>query len=345
MNKIITEFSIFVVNIVCILKKIFMRKSNQLNKSLTEETRCKKPLFTSSFIQKWYAENFTLERWIAELKMLKDIGITEIILQSVADTKNKNTAYPTEISGYTSNEKDMILLALDAAKDIGMKVRIGTAEGDDWWKKGWYDLNWLIEEAEINKKIVNEIIDKYSYHEAFGGWYITYEFSEFFSTTKSQQKNLNLFYKSICQEIKSKSNLSIMISPFYNSNKYKIGCLKLWRKMVQNVLINTSIDIVALQDSVGAGFNSIDEIGMLFYYTKQATDALGITLYTDTETFTATAEGNISAPQKQIYTRMIAVSPYVEGFVAFSIDHYQNKNSANQINNYYEYMNYYNHTL
>ncbi|MCE5220611.1 MAG: hypothetical protein LLF98_04905 [Clostridium sp.] len=50
--------------------------------------------------------------------MLQDVGVREVILQSVVDTKNKYAVYPTEINDYSVNENDMILFALDAAKII-----------------------------------------------------------------------------------------------------------------------------------------------------------------------------------------------------------------------------------
>ncbi|MDR3594418.1 DUF4434 domain-containing protein [Clostridium sp.] len=341
MSKITIGFRIFIVNLICIIKNLLRYKKKENSNVTTEFRYFRKAVFTSSFIQKWYAKDFSLERWISELQMLKDIGVREIILQSVVDTKNKYAMYPSKIDGYSINENDMILLALDAAKIVDIKVRVGLGENDDWWEKGWCDFKWLNEEAEINKKIVNEIFEKYGYHEAFVGWYISHEFSEFFSTTKSQQANLNWFYKSIANEIKCRnSNLSIMISPFYISNKYKIGCLELWSTIVRYVLEDTGIDIVALQDSVGVGFNTIDNVGMLFHYTKQATDSLGMKLYADTETFSTTDGLNFPATQEQIFTRMSKVSPYVEGFVAFSINHFQNKNTENQIGNYEDYLRY-----
>lgn len=325
------------------LKKLFTSIITVDRKISNAKRNSKKPLFTGSFIQKWYAKDFTLERWIDELQMLKDVGIREIILQSVVDTKNKYAVYPTQMSGYTFSEKDMLSFSLDAAKRVGLKVRIGLGENDDWWKKGWNDFNWLSEEAKINKKIVSEIFEKYGHHEAFGGWYIPYEFSEFFCTTELQQVNLNLFYKSIGNEIKLKNrNFTIMIAPFFNSNKYKIGSLELWSKVVQNVLINTEIDIVSLQDSIGAGFNTVDSVGEVFYYTKQATDLLGITLYADTETFISAENGNIPATHEDIIMRMSEVNPYVEDFVAFSINHFQNKNIESQRSNYEDYLKYYN---
>lgn len=343
MNKIINRFIIFMVNHICVFKKPFRGKMKEEVRVTDEAKNSSKPLFTSSFIQKWYAKDFTLERWIDELQMLQDIGLREVILQSVVDTKKKYAVYPSKINGYLVSEKDVILLALDAAKIVGIKVRVGLGESDDWWEKGWYDFNWLSEESIINKNIINEIFEKYGNHEAFGGWYIPYEFSEFFSTTKSQQVNLNLFYKNIASEIKNKNNnLNIMIAPFCNLNKFKIGCLELWSERVKNILIDTGIDIVSLQDSVGAGFNTIDNVGRVFYYTKQATDFLGIKLYADTETFMATNNGNVPVAQEQIFARMSEVNPYVEGFVAFSINHFQNKNVGSQRKNYEDYLKYYN---
>jgi hypothetical protein len=346
MSKNMVKIKLFLVNIICIFKRIFKNNLNEDISITTNKRYGEKPFFISSFIQKWYAEDFTMERWIDELQMLKDIGIEEIIIQSTVDTKKKKAVYPTKINDYSFSEKDMILLALDAAKNVGIKVRIGLGENDDWWEEGWHNFNWLSEEAEINRKIVNEIFDNYGYHDAFGGWYIPYEFSEFFSTTKSQQINLNFFYKSIAGEIKSKnSNLDIMISPFYNSNKYKIGCLEVWSKAVEGVLKNTGIDVVSLQDSLGAGFNTEDNVGELFYYTKRATDSLGITLYADTETFIATDDSNIPANQDEIFTRMSKVKLYVKGFVAFSINQFQNKNELSQSSNYRNYLEYYNESI
>ena len=84
---------------------------------------------------------------------------------------------------------------------------------------------------------------------------------------------------------------------------------------------------------------------MLFYYTKQATDALGITLYVDTETFTTSKKGNIPVSQQQIYKQMVEVKPYVKGFIAFSINHFQNRNTESQKSNYEKYKDYYNYKI
>ena len=98
-------------------------------------TTFSKPTFQSSFIQDWYAQNWSSKRWEQELAMLKDIGITEIILASIADTKSKHAAYFSELTGFTHGSYDMVASALEAALKFGMKVRIGIGFSEDWWTK------------------------------------------------------------------------------------------------------------------------------------------------------------------------------------------------------------------
>jgi len=67
--------------------------------------------------------------------MLKDIGINEIILQTIADTGVKYAVYPTKITGYTCNNIDMVGTVLSAADSLGMKVRIGLGFNNEWRTK------------------------------------------------------------------------------------------------------------------------------------------------------------------------------------------------------------------
>ena len=105
-----------------------------------------KPVFSSSFIQYWFCQNFDSKRWIAELIMLKDIGINEIILQTIADTGVKYAVYPTKITGYI----DMVGTVLSAADSLGMKVRIGLGFNNEWRTKNASSQDWLNTEASIN---------------------------------------------------------------------------------------------------------------------------------------------------------------------------------------------------
>lgn len=290
------------------------------------------PLFESSFIQSWYCKDWDFTRWQNELTMLKDVGINELIIQNTFDTTpaNKNASYKTIIPGYHSNSVDLLENALTAADAIGVKIRLGTGDNEDWWRKGASDSVWLAGEANMNKQIVDEIASKYTFHPSFSGWYLSYEISNITATTQSEQSNLNTFFKSIVSEMKAKtSNKSVMVSPFYNSQLGAQGSLTNWSITLKNVFKGTGIDILALQDSVGAHYNTVSQLPSILAATKEGTDAAGLRLYANTETYTSTPTGNVPASQNQIVLQMEAAEPYVTGFTAFSINHFQGKYSDN----------------
>jgi hypothetical protein len=301
-----------------------------------------KPVFQSSFIQYWYSENFDLNRWKQELTMLKGLGINEIILQTIADTKIKYAVYPTKISGYTHNDVDMLENVLETADSLSMKVRVGIGFNDEWWNKTATDAAWLNNEAETNNSIIDEVVRRYGHHKSLSGWYIPYEFCQFTAITGEQQSYLNSFFKQMDLEIKLKSpDKDIMISPFYYGKLSLDVLLPVWSSMLNNILSGTGIDILALQDSVGVDYNSTDKLQNLFYYTKKGTDKAGIRLYSVTETFTTTSSGNIPVSQDKISKQLSTAEPYVEGFVAFSINHFQNANEPSQLDYYNQYYEYY----
>ena len=117
--------------------------------------------FNSSFIQSWYCQYWGLNRWLQEYGMLQKIGIDEIIIQDIADTKAKHAVYPTKMDGYTSNTIDMVGTALEAANMVGMKVRIGLGFSNDWWVIIAFHPEWLINEARVNQEIVSEVVSMY----------------------------------------------------------------------------------------------------------------------------------------------------------------------------------------
>lgn len=301
-----------------------------------------KPLFSSSFIQHWYCEDFDQARWERELTMLQKLGINELILQAVAFTDSKYAAYPTKLEGYTGNNVDMLKNALTVADSLQMKIRIGLGFNHEWWEKRANDIVWLKSEADANKALVSEIVDMYGTHPSLSGWYIPHEFSQVTAITLKQQSNLNYFYKEIASEIKLKSpGKDIMISPFYNSRYSWSPLLPVWALMVSNIVKDTGIDILALQDAVGAKYNSIEQLSGIFAYTKKATDAAAVKLYAVTETFTAQEKGYVPSVQTSISAQISAVKAYVKNYVAFSINHYQNSNEASQSDNFSDYLKYY----
>lgn len=296
------------------------------------------PIFSASFIQAWYAGDWCEDRWLEEVSILKESGVEEIIIQTIADTKSKYAYYPTKMAGYTYGDIDMVKNALCAADKSDIKIRLGLGFSDDWWVKNAMDKAWLEKEAKENKNIFDEIIDKYGSHKSLKGWYIPYEFYQLTAITEYYQANLNYFLKEIASEIKSKSDKDIMISPFYISNFSWIMPLKGWSKMVENAIKDTGIDILALQDGIGVKNTSINELDNLFSHTKHSTDKLGIRLYGNVETFDSTPKGNVPAQKERISNQLIRQKPYVEEFIAFSLNHFQKNEERSRLGSFIKYL-------
>ncbi len=304
-----------------------------------------KPYFCASFIQSWYCDQWSINRWHQEISMLQDVGITEVIIQSSANTNpmNKYASYPSKMSGYRSNDVDMLANALDAADDLTMKIRIGTGDNCEWWqwwKKGIWGPSWLLNEARVNISIVDEIAAEYAAHPSFVGWYLPYEIDNLMAITRRRQTDLNTFFTSIISEIHLRTpEKTVMVSPFYNSNFSRLGSLKNWTKAITHIFIGTGIDIIALQDSIGAGFNKVSQLEAIFSSAEKATEAVGAALYANNETFRSIAGGNVPSDLRSVLLQMETVRPCVAVFVAFSLSHYCDKDRETR--NYLDYKNYY----
>lgn len=331
-NIIMKKVNIIILLIVTAI--LFSSPSQEVSKTFARPSG----VFNASFIQYWHSKDWDKARWVKELLMLKEASVDELIIQYIADTRDRYAVYPTNIEDYTHNDVDMLDNLLSAADFVEMKVRIGLGFNDDWWIKNAMDMEWLMSEAEANKRIFNEVIDRYGYHPSIEGWYIPYEFYQFTAITKNYQKNLNKFLKEIAWEIKSKSDKDIMISPFYNSNYGWVMPLANWRKLVENAMKNTRIDILALQDGVGVKNVDIKQLSNLFAYTKESSDKLGIKLYGNVETFETTSDGNKPAAKERISIQMLLEKPYVEKYVAFSLNHYQNYEKKEEIKSFINYL-------
>lgn len=299
------------------------------------------PTFRSSFIQYWYCQHWDYYRWVEEFRMLQKIGINEIILQNIVDTNSRYAVYPTAMEGYSSNSIDMVEMCLSAADSTGMNARIGLGFNDEWWSIDGSNKTWLEYESEVNVSIIKEVVTKYCGHQSLTGWYIPHEFHPLMALSYDQQNNLNLFFKRIANGIKLDSTKTIMIAPFYNARLSGPVTLAFWSDIIHHVFKDTGIDIMALQDSIGVGFNTLKDLDEIYASTQKATEEIGLHLYAVTETFMETAGRNGPAPLHRIYEQMSKVAPYVKDFMAFSIDHYQNGVEPTQVTDYDDYHHYY----
>ncbi|MFC4122482.1 DUF4434 domain-containing protein [Nonomuraea zeae] len=118
-------------------------------------------------------------------------------------------------------------------------------------------------------------------------------------TTTASQSPMAAFYKKVADHLHALTpGKPVVVSPFFNT----AGGLTTaqWQSMWTTILTTSPIDVIALQDGVGAGHATA--------------------LWADTETFNLDFQ---PMGTKGIVADMVAVQPYVSSYWSFSYDHYQ----------------------
>jgi hypothetical protein len=285
------------------------------------------PRLAGSFIQPALADGWTNTQITNEYTNLKAACMTQQVLQWTADSKAHTATYATGLSGYSqSTATDVPDRLLSRAETAGVQVYIGLQVNDDWWTKYADDTTWLANEATLAKNLAAELYANYGAYDSFAGWYLPFEADNYHFQTTTQQDNLAAFYADVIGYLHTLSpGLKVATSPFFNTNLAGSLDSSGWQTMWTRILATAPIDIIALQDGVGAGHASSSQLAAWFSATKNAITASrpSTLLYDDAETFILGPSGFQPMPVKDIVTDMAAVSTSVSGYWSFAYDHYQ----------------------
>ena len=218
----------------------------------SDNTESKPSKFSATFIQNWLCRDWTKERWVQEFSDARTAGFDSLILQSVYDIVRGNCtdsgnaqdmhAYPSAESfcmfpskqpatyHSSQNAGDALTLVLEAAKETGMQLWLGTVNDDLWWKFGWgvpegtYFSEWSISNATLCSELITEIGERYSadYGEQISGWYYV---NEIWNMDAGCDGTDNGIYAEVISEnihatVTAVSECCpekpVLISPFYN---------------------------------------------------------------------------------------------------------------------------------
>lgn len=278
-------------------------------------------ILTGSFIQQDLSDSFNDEGWQQELGYMKAVGMDHIILQWSADTMGKTTIYPTELEGFTQNSNNDILEnALKNATKADMDVYVGLQTNAEWFEHGTGKKSWLKQEAEYSVLLAKEIWAKYGHHESFAGWYLGFEMDNANHRSKTRWNRIVDYYNTVTTTLRKLSaDKPVMIAPFFNE---KIGLSpEKWQEMWTHILGKADIDILALQDGIGAGHVTHETLHTWYFRTANAvksTDGRTV-LWADVETFTPDFE---PMEVSEVVRSMQIAMPYVERCTSFSFNHY-----------------------
>lgn len=318
---------------------------------------------SGTFVQPSLIDGWSDSSLNAELTMMKNLHMGQLIIQWTANTRDnqssgkKTTIYPTLLSGYTQTTRtDVVGRSLAAADAAGVAVYLGLQVNDDWWTKYATDATWLQTEANATVAIGQELWTKYGSHPSLKGWYLALESENAHFSDAVSQTNLTNFYRTTTRALHGlSSGLPVAIAPFFNAFSCSLPGWQCsdawgasWAQILQNVEFNNpptnpvpGIDIIALQDGIGAGHATLAELPVWFGAMQSAIITAGAhtLLFADTETYSYGLAGYIPLTSRDIVSSINAVKGMTSGYWAFSFNHYQSPRSNFGTNVYYNGYN------
>jgi chitodextrinase len=299
---------------------------------------CDRPALRGSFLQPALGDRWTSQQWEKEFSYMKKAGIDQMVLQWTADSKNHTTIYPSGLTGYTQNTKhDVVERALRTADQSGAQVFLGLQINDDWWT--YYASNgpWLKNETKVANALVDDLWKRYSRHRSLAGWYLSFEVDNVNESKQKQWDRLVDFYKTVADHLhKITPGKPVMISPFFNA---KAGMTPAqWQTMWEYILAGAPLDVLALQDGVGVGHATAQQLPQWFQAVHDAIQHARprMQFWVDSETFNRDSQ---PMAIRQLVEDMRAVQPYVSYYLSFSFNHYLSPQQVNPL--YYKtYLRY-----
>lgn len=336
-RKVIVKLS-FIVFIVGIFIFIYISSPIRSYKSY--------PIADGTFIQLDLTQNWDDSKWKSELQYLKQNKMHFLIITGVSFSSGSETksVYSSTIPGFTKiyGQTDPIDLCLKNAEELGIKVFVDTYFNNDWWKKSGDDQEWLYTQMQKVNQVSDELYSKYhsKYPKAFYGWYFPYEVDNAKFNNINQFSVLSNALNINLRHLKDKNErLPVLLSPFMNSS---CSTPKEYADNWSYLFAHTDLikgDIFCVQDSVGSGRISIDEVNSWFTALKKAVNTKpGLSFWANVETFDYV--NNSTAPLNRFIKQLKLVSPCVDNIVCFSYSHYYSPNNISDgfQNAYYKYV-------
>jgi predicted GH43/DUF377 family glycosyl hydrolase len=310
-------------------------------------TQQQPPLLSSVFFSLYGpCLNFTVDDWRTELQLLRNIGISSIILKNVAhgdsdilhDGILATAAYPSALPWLRESGTDVLGKLLTACDlDGGFEVSIGIFE-DSAFFNHHKTATWLSEYAARNIAVMKEVVALYrSKHPSFHSIYDSAEVNDR-DWNSSVADNLIDHYLQPVHSWAHKAGLATSTAPFFfNSSKPAVSAI-FWDQLFSRVHINR----VYLDDDAATSFWTVD--GPIPFYRAFGPVAAkhNVSVWSD-----CVDHGHANKPQPigHLLAQMRVEAPFVRGFTSFEYLRYMSpgtgayEGSAELYHGYQAYFN------
>lgn len=280
--------------------------------------------------QPWMME-LDADAWQRELEAMQRAGLRTIVIQWLAH--NDRTFIPQQADAVDPTE-----IILSFADRHGMEVVLGLYMDDDWWQ--WFPAGGLPERlVRRTRTIAEQAWSRYGRHGSFAGWYIPPEPAD--TLGPEAIPALKAFFREtsgLCRKLSG--GKPVGFSPYLTG--------QLQAELVENhyadVLTDSGIDILMLQDGVGA--RNWDEVVHsrvvpLFRAMRDACLAAGVELWADVEIF-HNQSGDPNRPRflpsntRRLAMQLAAENPFATRLIAFDFFHYMSPHRGERQRRFYE---------
>jgi hypothetical protein len=277
------------------------------------------------------ANNWTRAIWKKELREQKAMGIDTLIIIRIG--YDDVSIYDSPVLKCTLfNSYDLLAMILEEAELLDMKVFMGLFDSGKYWlKNDWRG------EVDLNKRLMDELEERYLKYKSFHGWYISHE-----GDIKFHQEKV---WKPLAQKMRQDTpDKPIMISPRYAGCKYEPRFAVTPELHAQHFEylygeMEGLLDIAAFMD----GHVNFDELPDFMAATKEVSDRFGIKFWSNLETFDRDMRWKFPPIEwMKLRYKIDVVQPYVEKLITFEAPHFLSPNSQymSARNLYRRYMEY-----
>lgn len=307
-------------------------KNKKTSKSTKVNLTTAKKGLDGAFIQLWPEMRTQMNeaQWEQVLNTMRDAGLRVIIIQYL---RHNDTDLFSEPGKFDPTNK--ILSYADAHP--GMQVYLGLGYHADWYTK-WKSVEFLNSLAAKNSALANIAWTRYgSRHTSFAGWYIPQEMWNENYTDEEVNNLRELYYKVVSLHCKALAEgKPVAVAPFFNPNTEFIGTSETpaqnaerFAALYADFLTNSGVDIVMLQDSVGARSIAVkdfdDKVRPYFDAFKRLCAPQLKEFWADLEAYKLLPGDDRRPAETERFIKQVEMfAPLVQKAVAFDFFHYLN---------------------
>lgn len=234
--------------------------------------------------------------------------------------------YPTGIAGLKHATPNAVPDILEAAQQAGVSMHIGLVWDDGWW--GDHSAGFLSRLANTTMAVGSEVWGLYHAAPAFAGIFLPPEIDNLnWQTEELRVRLATLYLRPVTDHLRALDpNLLISTAPFYNVAYMSAEKYAAWWLSTLNDAPN--LDVLMLQDGVGAGHATVPQAAQYFAAFANATSRSKRQLWSDIEIFDMVGTQYSPASITRVVQQLQGAAPHVSKQLCFEF-HADMAGSAN----------------